>query len=368
METAIRERNTNLVESNIREQTLVAEKKNVEDREIARADMAEAAQQKVAQDYAKERSEFVNYKTSMKNDFDKMLAENEQKIDRYKQEQVKINSEKAALAKEVNTLTNLLAGARQRIEEMRETDFESPDGRVTNVNQRTRSVWINLGMADGLRRQTTFAVYDRDEAGVMNPERKGAVEVVRVIDQHLAEARITEDDLRNPILPGDLIHSPAWRPGKVHFALAGFMDMNGDGTSDRELIRNLITMSGGVIDAEVHDDGSRTGALNNKTRYLIRGDRPSDTSGPGAIQGYSEMDRDARNMSIESITLDEFLTYIGWKGEARTVQLGRGSRGEDFRARPEGGRVRTSTGTTSDSTRPRGGRRPSRGRSGGAYP
>ena len=364
METAIRERNANLVESNVREQTLVVDKKNVEDREIKRADLAESAQQKVAQDYAKERGEFVNYKTSIKNDFDKMLAENEQNVDRYKQEQVKVNSEKTVLAKEASRLTQLLAGARQRIEEMRETDFESPDGRITNVNQRSRSVWINLGLADGLRRQTTFAVYDRDEAGVMNPQRKGAIEVIRVIDQHLAEARITEDDLRTPILRGDLIHSPAWRPGKVHFALAGFMDISGNGSSDRQLIRSLITMSSGVIDAEVHDDGSRTGALSNRTRYLIRGDRPSETSGPGAIQGYSEMDRDARNMSIESITLDEFLTYIGWKGEVRTVQLGRGSRSEDFTAKPKDGVNRKSTGATSDVFRER---RPPRG-SNGAFP
>ncbi len=364
METAIRERNANLVEANTREQTLVTEKQNIEQREIKRADLAEAAQKKEADEYAKERAEFVNYKTSIKADFDSMLAENEQKIDRYKVEQTKLNSEKAQLATEVNNLTNLLAGARERLERLRETNFETPDGRITNINQRSRTVWINLGLADGLRRQTTFAVYDRDDAGVMKPERKGAVEVTRVIDQHLAEARILEDDLNDPILPGDLIHSPAWRPGKVHFALAGFMDINGDGESDRELVRSLITMSGGVIDAEVHEDGSRTGALTNNTRYLIRGDRPSEKSGPAAIQGYSEMDRDAKNLSIETIILDEFLTYIGWKDEVRTVQLGRGARSEDFTAQPEGGRVRESTGNVSDVFRER---RPPRS-SNGAFP
>lgn len=365
METAIRERNANLVEANLREQTLIADKKNVEDREIKRADLAEAAAKKDADNYSQERQEFVGYKQTMKGDFDKLVSENEQTVDRYKTEQAKISTEKATLAKEVGTLTNLLSGARERLENLQVTNFETPDGRVTWVNQGSRVVWINVGLADGLRPQTTFAIYDRDEVGVMKPERKGSVEVVKVMDQHLAEARILEDDLKNPILPGDLIHSPAWRPGRrVHFALAGFMDIDGDGESDRDTLRNLITMSGGMIDAEVHDNGQRTGALTNNTRYLIRGERPSETSGPAALQGYSQMDRDAKNMSVETINLDEFLTYIGWKGEFRTVQLGRGSRSEDFGAKQADGVIRKSTGATSDIFKER---RPQRGAN-GAFP
>ncbi|MCO6459063.1 MAG: hypothetical protein J5I93_27460 [Pirellulaceae bacterium] len=366
METAIRERNANLVEANVREQTLIVDKQNVEDREIKRADAAETAAKTDSDKYITERQEFVNYKQTMKADFDKMVADNEQVVDRYKTEQTKLTNEKSTLAKEVGTLTNLLSGARERLEQLRTTNFETPDGRVTWVNQGSRVVWINVGMADGLRPQTTFAVYDRDEAGVMKPERKGAIEVIRVLDQHLAEANILEDDLKNPILPGDVIHSPAWRPGRrVHFALAGFMDIDGDGESDRDLLRNLITMSGGVIDSEVHDDGQRTGALTNNTRYLIRGERPSETSGPAAIQGYSQMDRDAKNMSVETINLDEFLTYIGWKGEVRTVQLGSGARSDDFKATPAGGVNRQSTGATSEVFRSR--QPPARGAN-GAFP
>ena len=140
---------------------------------------------------------------------------------------------------------------------------------MTLVNDRKGTVWINLGLADGLRELTTFGVYDFKEDGVMRNEKeiKARIQVTKVLDQHLAEARITEDELQDPILPGDQIHSPAWQAGtRIHFALAGFFDVNGDGKSDRETIRNMIASVGGIIDAEVHDDGSKTGKITARTR------------------------------------------------------------------------------------------------------
>ena len=118
---------------------------------------------------------------------------------------------------------------------------EVPDGKIVTVNQRTRLVWINRGSADGLRRQTSFSVFDADDSNPLEATLKGKIEVVRMINDHMAEARIVEDDLSNPMMSGDPIFSPSWEPGRPeHFALAGFMDIDDDGQSDRQRIRDLI--------------------------------------------------------------------------------------------------------------------------------
>src|SRR4029078_6892055 len=93
-------------------------------------------------------------------------------------------------------------------------------------------------------------------------KQKGTIEVTRVLDEHLSEARITSDDPKNPILSGDRIYSPAWHRGKqLHFALTGIIDVNGDGISDLQIVRNLITLNGGVLDAYLNDDGGVEGTM-----------------------------------------------------------------------------------------------------------
>lgn len=269
---------------------------------------------------------------------------------------------------------------RDTITELRDEPFESPDGRIAWVNQKSRTVWVNLGMADGLRRQTTFSVYDHDAMNVAPgstgvdsdgeevskrkvDERKGMIEITRVIDQHLAEARIVDDYTADPILPGDQVFSPAWKPGrKVRFALAGFMDLDDDGRSDRDLVRNIISMGGGLIDAEVHDDGASEGELSPNTRYLVRGDRP-DGSDPKVLAAYSNLIQKADDLGIQKIELLMLLDLMGYKTEVRTIGLGKNADPLQFKAEPEEGRARTSSGNVSDIFKER---KPPRRKSGGS--
>ena len=120
-------------------------------------------------------------------------------------------------------------------------------------------------------------MYDVDENNIARSERKGSIEITRILGGHLAEARILDDELTNPIIPGDVIYSPVFQPGTaVRFALTGIMDIDGDGQSDHDLIRNLIRINGGVIDAEVDADGKRKGKISINTRYLIVGEEATD--------------------------------------------------------------------------------------------
>ena len=221
---------------------------------------------------------------------------------------------------------------------------EVPDGKITRVNQVTRTVWINLGSEDNLRRQTSFSVYGADDSNPVDAERKGKIEVVRVMQSHIAEARIVEDDLSNPIMIGDPVYSPAWEPGRVeHFALAGKMDIDKDGADDRQRVRDLIALNGGAIDAEVGTDNKRSGKMSINTKFLVLGDEPSPE---GKTNTYGEIRTEAQTLGVRIVSVNEFLNYMGYKSEERTVRLGKEANPADFKARLPEGVQRVRAGTT----------------------
>ena len=310
--------------------------------------------------FNQERAKFVNVET-------KLSGALESKQNEYTTLQTNKATSDENYQKEIDRIARLQQGLRDRLSNIQgDAVFRIPDGRVTWINQGGEIAWINVGMADGLRRQTTFSVYNYDVNGIDRSVIKGQLEVTQVLDQHLAEVRILRDELTDPILPGDFIFSPAWRPGRrLAFALAGKMDVNGDGKTDRDMIRNLITMNGGVIHAEVHDDGRREGVLNADTRYVVRGLPPNEGESPAqAIQEYATLITEADEQGIEYINVDELLSLMGYQGEARTVHLGKAAREEDFRSESGPLGRPKSTGQTSGAFRKRGA--PKRGGN-GAY-
>ena len=50
---------------------------------------------------------------------------------------------------------------------------------------------------------------------------------------------------------------------------------------------------------------------------------------------HNEMFKTATSLGVETITLPEFLSQMGYKPQDRTVQLGTGASARDFPARPE---------------------------------
>jgi hypothetical protein len=226
---------------------------------------------------------------------------------------------------------------------------ERADGKVTWVNQKGRVVWLALGSDDMLKRQTSFSVFGIDDDKPLDSQMKGKVEVTRILDRHLSEARILEDDLSNPIMPGDNIFSPAWQPGRAeHFAFAGFMDIDGDGVSDRARVREVVALNGGVVDAEATDDGKTTGQMTVNTKYLILGDAPTEKKS-NAIEGYSALVGEAKLKGVSSMSLKEFLDYMGYDSREGTKTLGKGARGSDFKPQlPDGGIQRRAPGNVFD--------------------
>ncbi len=244
----------------------------------------------------------------------------------------------------------------REIDDLTNRTFETAAGKITQVSQRTGTVWINLGSADYLERQVSFSVRPADTTNLKRGGEKASIEVIQILGDHSAQARIIEDEISNPILPGDKIYSPIWTADRPkRFALAGFMDLDGDGKSDQRTVREVIERNRGIVDCWIDEaKGQLRGKVLYSTNYLVLGEAPkaSATAAAGgkderAANAHTRMMNEARKYAVRRISLDDLLRQSGWKNPAPVTQFGRGSNPRDFRPRaPEGG-PRVSDGNVS---------------------
>jgi hypothetical protein len=227
-------------------------------------------------------------------------------ISRLEIEMTEANRQWAARSR---NLQNRLEQATGELTRLRAQDADLPDGEIRFVSAENRAVWINLGSADGLRRQVSFSVYAPQGKGLRSPA-KGKIEVTRVLTGRLSEARIVEEQADDPILQGDKIETPLWQPGQPErFALCGDLDIDHDGISDSRLVRALITLAGGVIDAELSADGATSGEMTAETRWLVLGNVDTDAAG--------QMQRQAAELGVQAIQLTRLLERAGWHQPTR---------------------------------------------------
>jgi len=260
----------------------------------------------------------------------------------YNQAQVELEQEKEARAKERKQLqdenlrlTLINDKLREELDEIKKESFEVGDGYIARVENAAKLVWINLGDADFLKPRMTFSVYSKDTPGVGRTpaDVKGKVEVTRVLDAHLSEAKMIEEDPFRPMAPGDIVYTPLWSPGRAEkFAVVGTLDLDGDGQSDRELFHQEMAVRGAEISDEVDDDGERTGSgINETTKFLILGSIPDianianddDRAKAQKISGHlKDMRQEARLHGIRIVPLSDFLNYIGYKPKRRLYRPG----------------------------------------------
>ena len=216
--------------------------------------------------------------------------------------------------------------------------FEQPDGEIVSVDNTARTVWINIGTLDGLRPQVSFSVYTRDNRGLGRSDRdiKAKIEVTRIKEGHLAEARIIEEDLFRPISPGDPIYSPLWSAGRTeYFAFVGRPDLDEDGESDWNLMNEILRNAGARMELYVTDDGLReppNGKLTARTKFLVIGDidDPIDFSGQKEKMDIAQkildeqkaLTDDAKVFGVQVVRLNDFLAYIGYKAQHRLWRPG----------------------------------------------
>jgi len=152
------------------------------------------------------------------------------------------NSERTRyeLNNRVQQLTNDNRDMRERhstlaemLEDIRNPNVEHPAGKIISVDQHAGTAIINLGRADGLGVRTMFNVYHSSITGLTfrsapvgqdsvycdvcrremsRDVAKASVEVMHILGEHRAEVRILDDILSDPIMAGDVVYSPIWKP------------------------------------------------------------------------------------------------------------------------------------------------------------
>jgi hypothetical protein len=213
------------------------------------------------------------------------------------------DNQKALLAKD-KEIASVRAQMAQVIKERYELDnqvFERPDAMIVSLNAKEQTVNINVGRSDYLRLNIHFGVFKRGETNVYHRTKKGTIAVTRFIGENLAEARIVDSNLKDPMLAGDVIFTPTWTPGTQEtFVLAGDFDINGDRKPDNDLMRTLVDINGGKVQEEVGID----------TRYLLLGDAPP-ASDKDNREKYEKRKARAKELSIKVMGLPEFIEYTG---------------------------------------------------------
>lgn len=262
------------------------------------------------------------------------LAEKREEVDRLVAEH---NATEQALEDKITKLDRVIEILKSKTA-IPDPYAQPEDGRIAWVNQREGKVWINIGESDELRPQVTFSVYSGDTNDVNAGESKGSIEVIRLLGTGMAEARITDDKSTRPLMEGDKVYSQVWNRGrKVGFAITGFIDLNDDGTDDTEQLKRIIQLNNGVVDAVPTESGEIDGEMTVDTRYLILGKHPENQLGSSdAIRkAFQSMSEEADTLNIEVITLEEFLSLMGWRAEHRAVKVGKSARSEDFPPRAD---------------------------------
>ena len=238
------------------------------------------------------------------------------------------------------------------------------------VSADSTEVRVNLGSNHGLRPRMPFSVYSADVKEISKElppgteknntgipkvidshTSKGKIEVTKIIDGNTAEARVTEDILMNPILKGDIIYTPIWRPGQhVHVALSSGLDLDGDGVPDPHKVIALIKQCGGEVDAYIDDltgemkneNGKMVrqtylvGKITEETRYLVSGQSPDPESSATLFNARRDMENDAKLHGVTGISLNDLLALMGQRQQSQTVGFGPRNRAiNDYEMQPD---------------------------------
>ncbi len=245
------------------------------------------------------------------------------------------------LAKQSQTLQGTIETQRLELNRLRSDQFETTQGVIRYVVRGGNVVTINLGSADALRPGVTFGVIDADETRLEDAKVKASIQVTQIQGDHLAQARVVaKPEIKDPIIPGDMIYSPFWAPGRVvKIALAGDIDIDGDDRPDNEAIKGQIKAAGAVVAAEVSPTGAVTGNLDASIRFLVIGEDPevgdgsdadADEASAQAIEAIGGVKAKATELGLTIIPAWKLQSYLKTINDSLTTPLGSAVRGTDF--------------------------------------
>jgi hypothetical protein len=253
--------------------------------------------QKIQEDYAKAKNDNLADMKKRADELDTRLKEFATLSDqlgetrRSKEDAVAAEQKKGSRSEaEVRDMKEQILKLQKQLTPVDFLKYDTPKGKIVQVDAKGEAAWINLGSADNVRPQQnlTFSIFSPGTGGKAGQQRKGSLEVVDVLQPHLSMARISEvvDPNRHPILAGDVLINPAWSPThRMHVAIAGLIDLKGDGNNHIDEFMRLLDKQGVIVDAylDINDlTIKRNGValkagefgMTVKTDYLILGEMP----------------------------------------------------------------------------------------------
>jgi archaellum component FlaC len=204
MRKTIQDRTDELIRSRAQWADLEKQFKNREAASAASIDVLVAGYHNLEDQIKKVEGVFSSGQKATQADFDRVrnLLEEIKKAARKETllaDEVKKKAEKSVQEKEIE-----IQKLKRRLE-MEHRQTNTPWGEIMRVSLPIKTVWINLGRADALQPQAQFTVYGAQSTNAATAVEKGLVVVTRIEGEHLAQARILNDRVADPIVAGDKI-------------------------------------------------------------------------------------------------------------------------------------------------------------------
>ncbi len=245
------------------------------------------------------------------------------------------------LNKEIARQRQALIVLRREKLKLQGATFERADGTVTMVDLSAGTCYIDLGTRDELRLGTEFSVYSVGSMEVgqaLNAKaKKGRIEIVALLEDHLAEARIVFQEPSKPIAPRDFIFSSLFERGqKLQIAVVGMLEFDGNPGSDREEFKRIASSAGIDVVVEVNDDARILGRdgdelslddistrITAATRFLVIGGSGDMTTADETRKliyeqidvCQKEMVKAAENNGVYVLSLSSFLDFVGYSSK-----------------------------------------------------
>jgi hypothetical protein len=320
---------------------------------IADFQALEEKYKKISDEHDSSRVAAEDQRDSFRQEKEETVASLQKELESEKQKNVnlqiefeKYREDKTAQIDDLNNQISKLTETNQfltrEINNMRESSFDIPDGKIVNVDYDSKRVWVNIGRDDNLRPGTTFSVYEQglSTVGGRVEDIKASIQIISV-DQtlpHQSVAIITSEgrypgDYERPILKGDSIFSPLWRSGiQEVFAFAGNFDIDGDGLDDSALLKEMVRNAGGDVLAHATPEGEREGEeITSRFKFFVEGNIGNPAKTPDPIEQdkikklhahVNEMKKEAVQSGVRVITMNDFLSYMGYRPQRRLWRPG----------------------------------------------
>jgi hypothetical protein len=269
--------------------------------------------------------------TKLREEITRLGTEKETLLKKADQDKQDLGKQIAKLNGDIKQYKDLINARNEEIAQFKLQGGEAPpnlrtDWKIVKMDARGTQPYINLGSADKVRPQLTFSIHGVGLDGRPVSQAKGTLEVINVVDEHLSRVRITsvKDPNRDPVLQGDILYNPSWNPNiKKHVALAGVIDLTGDGRDNlREFMRNLERQNI-VVDAWLDPkDYSVHGRITVRTDYMIIGTDMTFTEGgvradfdkvKAFDKAKNQMQDEANKNGVPVMQLYKYLELIGYR-------------------------------------------------------